>query len=284
MATVKALVVWWWWAGGSNVGGWGSSWWYKYETALSVTPQAYTVTVGTWGLWWTTASAAWWDWQDSVFSSITWLGGWGGAWNSWAAKRWGGGSAWQLTWWATFTWWNAWWNWYNNSTSIGGGGGWGAWAAWQNSHTVTKQAGNGWVGISNSISGTATYYAGGGGGGGYTPSWYNNVKWTWWNWWGWNGADWQEQVWSNGTANTGWWGWWGSGWGVGNGWWGNWGSGIVIISYATNGSDWVSTSSTGGTITTSGGQTIHTFTSNGTFTMVASWATNASVLLFYINQ
>jgi hypothetical protein len=34
----------------------------------------------------------------------------------------------------------------------------------------------------------------------------------------------------------------------------------------------VSDSSTGGTITTSGGQTIHTFTSSGTWTMVAAGA------------
>lgn len=41
------------------------------------------------------------------------------------------------------------------------------------------------------------------------------------------------------------------------------GSGVVIVSYPTG-----SVSATGGTITTSGGNTIHTFTSNGTFTIV----------------
>ena len=40
------------------------------------------------------------------------------------------------------------------------------------------------------------------------------------------------------------------------------GSGVVIVSYPTG-----SVSATGGTITTSGGNTIHTFTSNGTFTI-----------------
>jgi hypothetical protein len=40
------------------------------------------------------------------------------------------------------------------------------------------------------------------------------------------------------------------------------GSGIVIVSYPTG-----SITATGGTITTSGGNTIHTFTSSGTFTV-----------------
>jgi hypothetical protein len=44
----------------------------------------------------------------------------------------------------------------------------------------------------------------------------------------------------------------------------------VIIRYQTDGSDGISPSSTGGTKTTSGAYTIHTFTSNGTFTVVAS--------------
>jgi len=48
------------------------------------------------------------------------------------------------------------------------------------------------------------------------------------------------------------------------------GSGIVIIRYKTDGSDGVSTSSTGGTITTSGSYTIHTFTTGGTFGCVLS--------------
>ena len=56
----------------------------------------------------------------------------------------------------------------------------------------------------------------------------------------------------------------------GNGTGGNGYQGIVIISYATDGSDGITTDSTGGTITTSGDQTIHTFTSDGTFTAVIS--------------
>ena len=49
---------------------------------------------------------------------------------------------------------------------------------------------------------------------------------------------------------------------------GNGGSGIVIIRYKTDGSDGISPSSTGGTKTTSGPYTIHTFTTSGTFTAI----------------
>jgi hypothetical protein len=50
----------------------------------------------------------------------------------------------------------------------------------------------------------------------------------------------------------------------------------VIVRYRTDGSDGVSPASTGGTVTTSGIWTIHTFTADGTFTVVpASGPTNA---------
>ena len=53
-------------------------------------------------------------------------------------------------------------------------------------------------------------------------------------------------------------------------------NGVVIISYKTDGSDGVSNTSTGGTITTSGANTIHTFTSSGTWTMIAAAAAQNS--------
>jgi len=55
---------------------------------------------------------------------------------------------------------------------------------------------------------------------------------------------------------------------------GDGGSGVVIISYATNGDDGISPDSTGGTKTTSGDQTIHTFTSDGTFVAVTTGSTS----------
>lgn len=81
-----------------------------------------------------------------------------------------------------------------------------------------------------------------------------------------------------GSANTG-----GGGGGEGPGGFnsGAGGSGIVVIAYATDGSTGVSTSSTGGTLTTSGGETIHTFSSSGTWTMVASAAVANGTFYFF---
>jgi hypothetical protein len=122
------------------------------------------------------------------------------------------------------------------SFNAGGGGG-GASAVGTNAVSQT-QGGNGGNGISSSISGTSVTYAGGGagcstnGGGGGT-----------------NGSG------GGGTANTG-------GGGGGNGVVLNsGGSGIVIISYAGS-----TQLMAGGTVTISGGNVIHTFTSSGYLT------------------
>jgi hypothetical protein len=45
---------------------------------------------------------------------------------------------------------------------------------------------------------------------------------------------------------------------------GNGGSGVVVVSFVTG-----TMTATGGTVTTSGGNTIHTFTTSGTFTRTA---------------
>lgn len=130
-----------------------------------------------------------------------------------------------------------------------GGGGAGAVGANVVSSTV---AGNGGIGISSSISGSATYYAGGGGGGadGATTAGTGG------NGGGGNGRAGGGTA-SSGAPNSG---------GGGGGAYylastsGAGASGIVVISYQgpQRGS--------GGTITTSGGYTIHTFTSSGTYT------------------
>jgi len=133
-----------------------------------------------------------------------------------------------------------------------GGGGGGAGAAGTNGTTTV--AGNGGVGVSSSISGSATSYAGGGGGGcgtSYTAGSGGS---------GGGGAGTASiSTGTAGTANTGGGGGGGgsNGSGLGNG--GNGGSGIVIISYLG------SQRGTGGTVTSSGGYTIHTFTSSGTY-------------------
>ena len=252
MATVQVLVVWWWWGGWSYKawGGWG--WWVLYNAALSISPWANSVTV--WGRWAAAANGAWWNGWNSIFSSMTAIG-WGGwAWNSAAATTgwsWWGWSASYITWAAgTSLQGNAWGNYITNSAWWWG---W-AWAVWVQAW---------WAGISNSITWSAIYYGWGWGGG---CIWA--VTNAWWNGWGWAWAsDWNS---TQAVAGTDWL-WWG-------GWW--WASSydvtttgwlwVVIIAYHTNWSDWVSPSSTWWSVTTSWGMTIHTFTSNGTFTMVAS--------------
>lgn len=127
-----------------------------------------------------------------------------------------------------------------------GGGGGGSSAVGANAAGAV--AGNGGAGTASSISGASVTYAGGGGGAGNTAGTGgaggggngNN---------GGNGAA--------GTANTGG----GGGGGYGGAFTGGaGGSGTVVVSYTTG-----SLSATGGTITTSGGNTIHTFNSSADF-------------------
>ena len=136
-----------------------------------------------------------------------------------------------------------------NAPNWGGGGGGGAGAVGGNGSPTT--GGNGGIGLSSSISGTSAFYAGGGGGasagGGIVGSGGS----------GGGGAGANTAVGGvPGTANTG-----GGAGGTGaaniNG--SSGGSGIVIISYLG------SQRGTGGTVTSSGGYTIHTFTSSGTY-------------------
>jgi hypothetical protein len=132
----------------------------------------------------------------------------------------------------------------NAAASGGGGAGGGGWSS-----TGANVGGAGGIGIQSSISGTSKYYAGGGGGG---P----------WGGGGLGGGGNAGDVGTAGAANTGGGG--GGGWSYATGNGGAGGSGIVIISYPTG-----SMTATGGTITYSGGNTIHTFTSSGTFTVGA---------------
>lgn len=284
MATVKALVVGWGgWGWGANAW-WGGAWGLLYDATHSVTPQAYSITVGTWGSAGTATSSTngtvWWNGTNSVFDTMTAIGwGWGSTYDSdtlinpgnggsgWWGRINDAANGWQTGWTGTSWQWSAGWNGLTGSPFMGA---WGWGAGWVGANGNT---GTGWVGLSNSISGSAVFYAWGGGGG------WNSGAGAWWNGgWG-SGKNWSTG-WSAGTNWLG--GGWGGGWSTGAagspgfaGW-----SGVVIISYATNWSDWVSPSSTGWTITTSGGQTIHTFLTSWTFTMVASSVVNSSFLAF----
>jgi len=132
----------------------------------------------------------------------------------------------------------------NAATYAGGGGG--AGGVGGNGVGGTK-GGDGGIGVSSSISGSAVYY-GGGGGGGAAVGGSGGL--------GGGGAG-TTNAGVAATANTGGGG--GGGGATSGGLGGAGGSGVVIIAYpgAQRG--------TGGTITTAGGYTIHTFTSNGTF-------------------
>lgn len=284
MATVETLVVAWGWGWGwANAWWWGAGW-LIYNASFTVTPQAYSITVGTgWSAGTATSSTngtVWWNGTNSIFDTLIAVGwGWGSTYDSdTLINPWNGGSGWGWRindaangWQTGWTWtsgqWNAWGTGQTGSPFVGAGW-WGAGWVGADGNIWT-----GWVGLQYSISGSATYYAWWGWG------WWNSGAGAWWNG-GWGaGKNWSTG-WSAWTNWLGWGGW--GGWSTGAAgspgfaWW----SWVVIISYNTDGSNWVSTSSTGGTITTSGWKTIHTFTSNGTFTMVASSTTNSSFLAF----
>jgi hypothetical protein len=134
------------------------------------------------------------------------------------------------------------------ATSAQSGGGGGAGAVGVNSGTYVT-GGNGGNGVSSSITGTAVTRAGGGGGGSYNSGSGGSGG-------GGTGAGGSASG-TAGATNTG------SGGGGGKNspyFAGNGGSGVVIIRYAG------AQKGTGGTVTSSGGYTIHTFTSSGTFT------------------
>lgn len=136
------------------------------------------------------------------------------------------------------------------NSSGGGGGGAGA----VGGTVVGNAAGPGGVGIASSISGTSTYYGGGGGGGTY-----QGTRAAGGNGGGGSGAGPSTSFdGGSGTANTGGGG--GGGPGTATGTVGSGGSGIIILRYLG------SQRGTGGTVTSSGGYTIHTFTTSGTYT------------------
>ena len=139
--------------------------------------------------------------------------------------------------------------------TAGGGGGSSAVGA----NSTASVGGNGGAGTASSISGTSTYYAGGGGGGVYAPSGQTpgsgGVGGG-----GTGGGTTGAVAGTNGTANLGG----GGGGGAGSGGLGgNGGSGVVIISYAGS-----TQQMAGGTVTISGGNVIHTFTSSGYLTPI----------------
>lgn len=165
---------------------------------------------------------------------------------------------------------------YNGGNGSGvnayaGGGGGGSSAVGGNG--ATGAGGAGGAGTENLITGSSVYYAAGGGGGAQTGSGgAGGIG---------GGGNGSTSAGGDGAPATGY----GSG-GGGAGYYNRSGgagsSGIVIVSYKTDGSDGIdATLSSGGTKTTSGIYTIHTFTSNGTLNLVPSVPSGSTLLKNY---
>ena len=149
------------------------------------------------------------------------------------------------------------------SYGAGGGGGGGGSSGVAGSSASGTTAGNGGNGTQSSISGTATYYAGGGGGGGGNAA--NSSGGSGGGGAGAYGAGLPstQVAGTNGTANLGGGGGGGSNYAVTAVTQASGGSGVVIISYAGS-----TQQMAGGTVTISGGNVIHTFTSSGYLTPI----------------
>ena len=262
--------------GGNYNGGGGGAGGLIYNSAFLVTAgTSYTVTVGAGGTGAATKGA---NGSNSVFGSLTAIGGGGGGAHpgtladqtggtggSGGGGSQGGGPGGAGT---------------AGQGNAGGGliyaagaGGGGAGAAVTTSgmtgapYSYGVAPVSGGIGLQYAISGTPTYYAGGGGGGGRSP--YSVPQGIGGTGGGGNGAVTTGGTGFSGVSNTG-------GGGGGNyagepgtanaG--GSGGSGIVIVRY------FGTARATGGTITSVGGYTIHTFTTVGstTFTPNATWS------------
>ena len=252
--------------GGANIGGGGAGG-YQTATGFSVTGgTSYTVTVGAGGAAGVTGGSAFQGGtgSNSVFSTITSTGGGGGGYASAAgaingtAGGSGGGGGSLIDTAANDAYGGAGTSGQGfrggnvSSSARGSGGGGGASAAGGDTSTDTNGAGG--AGNSSSISGSNATYAGGGGGGGYPSNGGAGGSGG-----GGAGGNPTNGTGTAGTTNTGGGGGGGGGGAAPGGNGGAGGSGIVVIKYIG------SQRGTGGTVTSVGGYTIHTFTSSSTY-------------------
>lgn len=261
---VDALVVGGGGAGGgvstsNNTAGGGGGGGQVNESTATIAVGAYAVTVGSGGTGASNADGG--NGVSSTFATLTGTGGGGGGktGNNGVSGASGGGAGTGVKTGGTASAGHV----GGDSTTTGGGGGGGGSGAIGTNGTGAGAGGNGGNGTASSLSGASVTY-GGGGGGGATQG---NNSGTGGTGGGATTSDTgQSHAGSDGTANLG-----GGGSGARNAGsgttanaGGNGGSGVVIISYTTG-----DLTATGGTITTSGGKTIHTFTTSGTFTVTA---------------
>jgi hypothetical protein len=254
--------------GGANIGGGGGAGGYRTATGFSVTSgTSYTVTVGAGGAGGIPAGSTYQGvaGSNSVFSTITSTGGGGGGYASAAgaingtAGGSGGGGGSLIDTAANDASGGSGTSGQGNrggnvsSSARGSGGGGGASAAGGDTSSDTNGAGG--AGTASSISGSSVTYAGGGGGGGYPNNGGAGGAGG-----GGAGANPTNGTGTAGTANRGGGGGGGGGGVAPGGVGGAGGSGIVVVTYIG------SQRGTGGTVTSVGGYTIHTFTSSGTYT------------------
>jgi hypothetical protein len=255
--------------GGNDSGGGGGAGGLLYQAAVNfILGNSYTITVGTGGAGATTAGARGASGVNSTAFGYTSVGGGGGGGSGTSTGLnggSGGGGAFEGPGpGGTGTSGQGYAGGYgytqSGPTTVDGAGGGGAGGVGVTA--TANHAGAGGAGISNSITGSAVIYAAGGGGGDYAG--YGGTA-------GAGGSSGVGGAGNNnsaggatgaggvGATNTG------SGGGGGSGahgYGGNGAAGVVIIAYTTGvfGAD-----GTGGTVTHSGGMTIHTFTTSGTF-------------------
>jgi hypothetical protein len=256
--------------GGGALGGGGGGGGVLYNAAYPIVNASYVVTLGAGGLGAGANATVGTAGQDSVFDALRAYGGGGGAGNASAASSGGSGGGGSNSA-AKGLGVSGQGNDGGTSAGVGPSGGGGAAAVGTSNIASNEVAGvAGGAGAANSISGSSVTYAGGGGSGGASQvgaSFGGGVGGA-----GGGGAGGGSIIGTpaaaSGAANTG-------GGGGGGGYngqgpggeyshaGGNGGSGIVIIRYAST-----SMTATGGTITTVGSDTVHTFTSSGTFTIM----------------
>lgn len=262
--SMKALVI-----GGGGGGGrystkqgaGGGAGGYKENNNLTVTAQSYTITVGAGGAGSNSNGSRGTAGDSSSFGSLLIAGGGGGGGSGDSQPRGGDGGSGggggsdgcgQNGNGTSGQGYNGGDAYCSPAYSAGGGGG----AGGLGSDGSGGQGGNGGVGAASSITGSSVTRAGGGGGSGNTGGTGGTGG-------GGAGSSGNGNG-SNAIANTGS----GGGGAMGAYTGGNGGSGVVIISYVT--ADFGTC--TGGTITTNGAYTVHTFNSSGTFTAVAASA------------